>query len=776
MYAIKGADLMKERLNILYNALFGNHLPIRQRLLHVITFETILAGLGGVIMTLFVTPDVLFIVPILFMIALGILTLWLSVRTDNVDAAVTVLIVGVCYISFPILFFLLGGKHSGMPMWMLITLVFIAAVTEGIYTYVLSIIQVLIIGGCFFMEYKFPMLVYHIVGGETGETIDLFIATILVGVVFGTAIKYQESSLKNQGNALRENENVMRKAKNDAERANEAKSTFLASMSHEIRTPINTILGMNEMILRESHEDKTLKYADNIDSAGRQLLSLINDILDLSKIERGEIALNEVEYQTATLLNDCVNAIDIKAKEKKLRFEVHNAAQLPAKLYGDEVRIRQIITNILTNAVKFTTVGSIDMYVDYVPLNDDRIMLKVTVKDTGCGIKSEDIPNIFTSFNKKGQLGDKYSQGTGLGLAISKFYADLMNGNISVASEYGIGSTFSIAIPQKVIDNIALGNMENELSAAKKQKKNYHASFTAPDARILSVDDVEINHDVLRMLLKDTLVKLDCVYGGKEAIALCKDKDYDLIIMDHMMPEMDGVEAFKKIRSIEQSKGRNIPVIILTANALTGAEEMYMNEGFAGYLSKPVNSARLEEMLARLLPANLVHFGDGNNKSDVEASKPKEDKNDQDNFRDEIIKENEVLQESINNSEKLSREAFETLPFLDMDYAMDCCADSISLYAQAASGYCNRDNRLELIKKLYMMKAWDDYAINVHALKSSSLLIGAITLSDHAKSLEIAAKEGNLEYVMKHHDEVMEEYERVLDGIGKVLTDLNIHE
>lgn len=410
------------------------------------------------------------------------------------------------------------------------------------------------------------------------------------------------------------------KAKAEAIAAAKAKSVFLANMSHEIRTPINAILGMDTMILRESDDKDILEYAGNIQSASQTLLSLINDILDFSKIETGKLELVQGDYALSSLINDVYHMLLGKAKEKGLAFNVDSDKNLPAKLYGDEVRIRQILVNILNNAIKYTEKGSVTLKVgmseqqnaDAINNNNvtgsqpaKNIIITFTISDTGIGIKSENISHLFDSFSRFDENKNKHIEGTGLGLAITKQLTKLMNGKINVTSKYGEGSVFEVSIPQKVVSDLKIGDISEKYNTAPDKKKK-KASFTAPDAKVLVVDDVKMNINVFKALLKRTKISVDSAMSGPEALEMIKDNKYDIIFLDHMMPDMDGIETYKHMKEFEESPNKDTTVIMLTANAIMGAKEEYLGIGFSDYLSKPVQAAKLEAMILKYLPEELV--------------------------------------------------------------------------------------------------------------------------------------------------------------------------
>lgn len=394
-------------------------------------------------------------------------------------------------------------------------------------------------------------------------------------------------------------------AEKRAQEASEAKSSFLSSMSHEIRTPINTILGMNEMISRESNDMVISGYSRDVEKAGKLLLSLVNDVLDFSKIESGNFTFEEKKYSVTELVKVSGEMLEKRAAEKNLRMSLDVDPGMPSGLIGDEDKIEQILVNLITNAVKYTNEGYVRISVtgDYV---DEYYNLIISVSDTGMGIKGEDIAHIFDSFNRVDVQKNRHIEGTGLGLAITKKLCEGMGGNIRVSSRYGEGSVFTVTIPQKIGDSSLVGSIKQEEKKAHPKKKKYEPSFIAPSANVLIVDDNEMNLAVFVSLLKGTRVGIDKATGGNEAVELTKNKKYDVIYMDHMMPSPDGIETMHMIKSDESNPNKDTPQIALTANAVSGSMEMYLSEGFEGYLSKPVDPYELEDSVRKYLSPDMV--------------------------------------------------------------------------------------------------------------------------------------------------------------------------
>ncbi|MBO4905179.1 MAG: response regulator [Lachnospiraceae bacterium] len=399
----------------------------------------------------------------------------------------------------------------------------------------------------------------------------------------------------------------MKEASDAAIAADKAKGQFLAHMSHEIRTPINAVLGMNEMIQRESKEGNILEYSDNIQMAGKNLLSLINDVLDFSKIEDGKMEIIPVRYMTASMVASLISSISERAKGKGLELVADINENTPSELWGDEVRIKQIITNILTNAVKYTDNGTVTLRISHEDIPDsDDILLKVSVEDTGIGIKPEEMKKLFAEFERIDVVRNRNIEGSGLGMSITKSLLGMMGSTLNVESEYGKGSTFSFDLRQKVMSRTPVGDYMKTHRDALDRSRGYKVKFTAPDAHVLVVDDSKVNLIVFTKLLKQTKVRIDTSLSADDAIARTRTQHYDVIFMDHMMPEKDGVEALHEIRADEGNLNTETPMVCLTANAISGARDVYIKEGFDDYLTKPIDSSKLEEMLLQYLPQELI--------------------------------------------------------------------------------------------------------------------------------------------------------------------------
>ena len=532
----------------------------------------------------------------------------------------------------------------------------------------------------------------------------------------------------------------------EAQSANAAKSAFLSNISHEIRTPINVISGMNELILRECQDEDILRYAENINVASRNLTSLINDVLDFSKIESGKIEIVSNDFNIGVVLNDSYNLFLSLAQQKMQNFSLDCNADTPSILHGDEVRLKQIISNLISNAVKYTPEGgTINVYVDFNDIDDQNILLSIKVRDNGIGIKSEDIPNLFENFQRLELSRNRTVQGTGLGLAITKNLVKLLHGTISVESTYGRGSMFTVKIPFNVSDHSPLGETKEHFLGGASEK--YKVSFFAPDAHILAVDDVQMNLDVFVGLLKKTGIKIDCALNGQRALELMRMNKYNIIFLDHMMPEMDGIEVLKRMRADAECLNRKTPVIMLTANALMGADRKYLEDGFDDYLSKPINPVSLEKMVYKNLPVELIH---NDSHSEVASS----------------TVSSGVVSDSVNANQPTDYRA--SLDFLDTKAGLEFAAGDLDFYHQILTTYMNDDKR-EQLNSLYAAKDWPNYRIVTHSIKGTSLTIGAPEVSEAAKGLELAVKENRFEYIDEHHAEVVKMYGELLEKLRAAL-------
>ena len=518
----------------------------------------------------------------------------------------------------------------------------------------------------------------------------------------------------------------------EADDANKAKSSFLSNMSHEIRTPINSIIGMNEMILRECEDENIIMYAQNAKVSSNTLLGIVNDILDFSKIEAGKLDIIEVDYDLSSALNDLVNMIRNRIENKGLKFIVDVSPDIPVIIHGDEVRIKQVITNILTNAAKYTEKGSVTMTVRGERNNEDNsLMLTVKIADTGIGIKPEDMKKLFSAFERIEEKRNRNIEGTGLGMNITQSLLSMMGSKLDVESVYGEGSTFGFTVKQGIVKDEPIGDFEKSYRNSSLGAKKYHEKFIAPDAHVLVVDDTSMNLTVFVSLLKKTKMKIDTADSGQRCLELTQQKKYDIIFLDHRMPNKDGVETLHDMRASETDLNHDTPVICLTANALSGARQQYIDAGFDDYLTKPIDPNKLEETIENYLPKELFKPYDENavNNAVVETSAEEKD------ITPEPVEE-KIIPDFVTEIEEIN--VASGLKYLGNE---EMYMEVLKTYAGDLGGIVSD------IEKFYWSGDLRSFTIKVHALKSSTRSIGGTELGDRAQELETAGDDGDKAFI-----------------------------
>lgn len=527
---------------------------------------------------------------------------------------------------------------------------------------------------------------------------------------------------------------------------------FLANMSHEIRTPLNTIVGMNEMILRENKDSGIENYALTIKKSSRQLLALVEDILDFSMLDDGNFECQMAEYQLSSLLNDVIMYTKQLSERKGLKTLLEIDENLPSELMGDPIAIKKIIHQLISNAVKYTEVGTITLSVSYEKVNKKEIELIIAVKDTGKGIKEEDRQRLFEKFTKL--EADKCTNiaGTGLGLAIVKKLVDKFNGKIEVQSIFGVGSVFTVQIKQKVISDKCIGNIQ-EIYETISIDENLYGRKEGAVAEVLAVDDNEMNLVVIEKLLKKTRINIDRAYSGSEALFATRIKKYDLILMDHMMPKPDGIESLHILRNEQGNPNQFTDVIVVTANAVAGSRERYIKEGFCDYLAKPIFSDELQKMLKKYLPADCF--------SEDAGSKEIKESLEQCEIKEDIVY---VVDRRCNSFKDYVNDV------IDIDTGLMYSAEDEDLYEEIVKAYYDQgENYQSILKKAYEDKDWEQMRITAHAIKSTSLSIGATGCHELAKAQEFAARDFDEKAINENWDRFFEAYRGVIVELEKML-------
>lgn len=715
---------------------------MRLVLFNVMVVVAVLGGVFSIIMAIAsllpVQPVPIFIVAIL----IAVLPFYLANYKGRLGVASNFMVIVSCFFLFPGIFFSQGGIESGMSSWFALGILFIFLLLDGVNFVVMLSLDAIVIIGCYWLSYKYPQLVH-------GQMLrasffldvvqSIFVTTVAVGLIVKVQAwmqKQQDSIVEEKNKLLVEVTQKAKHAQREAEIANHSKSNFLANMSHEIRTPINTVLGMDEMILRETREDNTRSLAQDIRTSTESLLEIVNEILDFSRIESGKMELMADDYELCDVLHDTVTVFGLRAKEKGLYLHIHVDEKLPAMYRGDSLRLRQIINNIMSNAIKYTREGGINFSVTGHQEEDSEV-LHFEIEDTGAGIREEDLHRLFEAFERIDEKTNRNIEGTGLGMAITANLLHMMDSNLQVRSVYGQGSTFYFDLKQRVKDWTPIGHFQVKDKKNADNSKEQHFTFLAPNVHVLLVDDNAMNRKVFCKLLKHTQIQIDEVDNGFTCLEMVKKRHYDIIFLDHMMPELDGVETFSYMQSMQENRCKDTPVIVLTANAIIGAKEQYMQIGFTDYLSKPIDSHRLENLIVEQLALHNIHV--------------------------------EPIELSGNNSEvygEKNHEALQELPQVegfDWEYGLLHFLNAQMLWESVEDFYNGCESAVAELDLLYQdisgPKGIDAYRIKVHALKSNLALIGAMQASALARILEYAARDGKEERLRHLHGVLMEEVE-----------------
>ncbi|MBR1438296.1 MAG: response regulator [Synergistaceae bacterium] len=648
------------------------------------------------------------------------------------------LTIGGFIFGLTVLFFLDGGIFGGVPVFFIMT----AAVTPCLMPSGDAVLMVFLeiaacVSNAVFADF-YPESVSGLQGGTFIPILSAAAVLALMFLIYTNSYRSQQTRLDT--------------AIAEANSANEAKSSFLNNMSHEIRTPMNSILGMNEMILREEERPEIREYALVIQRSGRALLGIINDVLDFSKLQDKKMEIMPVRYDLSSLINDLVNIAAEQAKKKSLTFTVNVDKEIPRILDGDEYHIRQVMLNLLNNAIKYTERGGITVTIGYETVDSYNILLKCSVTDTGIGIKSEDIDAIFQPFEHI-EASRKFSaDGSGLGLPIVQKLLNLMDSELKIESVFHKGSTFSFEVKQAVMKWEPIGDYERVFSAVSAQQgKTFTQSFQAPEAKVLVVDDADVNLLVFANLLKKTKIKIDTASSGLEMLQMVRMNHYNMIFLDHRMPGMDGIEAFHNMKKMTDGLNFNTPVVALTANAVLGARQLYIDEGFSDYISKPVDTVRLEQVLLEYLPKDLIIRGEDMTDDDVPSAPAG-------------AEELETTQET----EEDTSAKFKNIPGIDYNAAVTNCGTEETFIQALEIFYNSLDKKADEIEGYEREKDIKNYTVKVHALKSAARLVGALKLSEDAKYLEACGDKNDVAEIEAKTPSLLSDYRKYKPVLAKV--------
>lgn len=712
---------MKNIPGISTERFFGRHLDLRVRLFSVLALAGTAISLIMALSGIFTEGGFSTVLVNLTIAGLSFGLFYITHKTGRYQLCYLATVLGVFMILFPILFFQSGGYHGGMPAFFVFAVAFSVFMLEGRAALIVSTLELLLyIGLCLFAYFNPDAITSF--QSEANLLQDVMVSFSVVSVALGLAMYFHFRLNYAQQRELE-------LARNEALALSKVKTTFLANISHEIRTPINVVLGMNEMILRESKSEQIMHYAATVQNAGKTLLTLINNILDIAKIESGKLELLAENYKTADLIFDLALIGQERAAKHGLIFHTQVDRNLPSVLFGDPLHIKQVIVNFLSNAVKYTKEGLVTLGFDY-QTDGDQILLRIMVKDTGVGIEEENLEYLFQSFTRVDHPEHRLIEGSGLGLAIAKELTELMKGTIHVESKVGFGSCFTMEIPQLVLDPTPLGTWEFKESAATQEKR----SFLAPAARILVVDDNKENLEVIKALLKQSLLQIDTAKSGRECLASVAKTNYDLILMDYMMPDLDGLETLRLLRQ----RGCTTPVAAVTANVLAGTKETLLRAGFSGFLPKPIIWRDLDALLIKQLPQELVVL------KTVDAA-----------IDEKIVADLQI----------------KTAPYgISVAEGLKYVNGDLKQYQTIVEIFREHSHESKAeIKTLLEDGDFEGLTYLIHSLKSKALTVGAVELAEQAAELEKHLRGGDDQYAKVSLPLIMFLWDRVICGLLEVV-------
>jgi signal transduction histidine kinase/CheY-like chemotaxis protein len=721
---------------------FSDALPLEGRIFNLVLGFGIVACLGAMIARIFEKVAPIVIMAVGAMILVIVITFLICNKFRSYHLGIWAALVLVCDILFPLVFFANAGVESGIAGYFVLTIALIFLLLRGRECAVMLASHLIIVLGCYLAQWFYPDLITPF-SAKIQQYVDHVQIILISGVFIGLVIKYQGR--------------IYEEEKNKAEAATRVKGNFLANVSHELRTPLNAVIGLGELELRKDLPKDTYANLEKIHSSGMVLLNIINDLLDVSKIESGRFQLVPVNYRVAALISDTVNINMVRLENKPVVFRLKVNEELPATLFGDELRIRQILNNLLSNAFKYTREGAITLDVDFVRDDDSgkNIFLICRVEDTGIGIRREDLGNLFSAYNQLDIMNNRRIEGTGLGLSICKNLVEMMDGDIAVESEYGKGSVFTIRIRQAAVDASPIGRDTREsleqfhYRTAIHRERRKQPRVKMPYARVLVVDDVATNVDVAKGMMLPYGLTIDCAGSGREAVELVREGKvrYNAIFMDQMMPEMDGLEAVRIIRrEIGTEYAKTVPIIALTANAIIGADAVFLEQGFQDYLSKPIDMSKLDACLNRWVRDR-----------DQEALAPE-------------------APPAPPEAGTEAPPAPGSPPFIEgVDFAAGVgrMGGREESFVRVLNSYVlHMPALLEKIRR-FNAEFINDYTITIHGIKGSSYGICAQETGKWAEALEMAARKGDIETILAKNERFIHDTEKLVERIRAFLAPKN---
>ncbi|MDR1587377.1 MAG: response regulator [Treponema sp.] len=742
-------------MSFVHTYFFSETLPREGKILNLVCCFGIFAAFITAFIQFLEGASLFSVLAILSMVAITILLVYLSNKFRIYKACSRFAVIAVCDILMPLVFFSNAGINSGMPAYFVMCIVLIFLVLKGRECFIMVAVNLALIALCYHIQRLYPHFIIPF-RFEMQRYIDHVQTIYIAGLFIGFVIKYQTT--------------IYEREKAKAEAAARAKADFLANVSHEIRTPLNAILGFSELELRKDSSGETGKNLENIYNSGRVLLSIINDLLDISKIESGKFEFIPLEYNVPSFINDTVSLNIVRIGSKPIKFILRVDENIPNTLFGDELRIRQILNNLLSNAFKYTKEGSVELEIKG-ERNEDSVMLSFAVKDTGIGIKKEDLEKLFTDYNQVDTKSNRHIEGTGLGLSISKNLSEMMDGHISVQSEYGKGSVFSVFIPQKIVKDEPIGettarNLEKFQFITVKRERRKRPRLQMPYARVLVVDDVETNLDVARGMLLPYGMEVDCAGSGHESIRLIREAKvrYDAVFMDHMMPGMDGIEAVHVIRNeIDSDYAKNVPIIALTANAIVGSDSFFLENGFQDFLSKPIDTAKLDVLLNiwvrnRKKEAAVNAMSPGKARSAASADNA-----------------GTAAAAASAGEETPSADFTRQIGSLDFSDGLKRFSGNKNIYAKILISFAvGLPGQLDRVRSFgndfagMSAETLNDYLTAVHGVKGACYGVAARPAGKKAEEIEMAVKRGDLEWVKAHNGELFEAADTLLNDLARI--------